>query len=539
MNYYGGYGGSGEGAGAGGWPAANPYSHHNQTQQQLGAVADYGRSQVGYNSDAGAEGGRRRDGGDRADGSGSRRPLIPTRDPTASPSASQPKYGQLVPPEHQSPFDAGKYGNVAYNGAANLPRAAGDSEVPEPAPPPGAIARGPSTAYQQPYGGLQSVLSLGRSRPYAPMRDEPEKKDATGAADTKVLGAGSIDEQFLLLKEEADEKAKVRKKARRRKICIIVAAVLTPLMITAGILIYIFFPRLPDIHVNALYVDNSTTTVPPFSFAVSNSSNLNTLTLEVRFLLSISLYNSNPYNLRIDEIDLYGNLVVNTTQIAEGLKPSSLGPIIGFVGGVPTPPAGYMPNNLPQLGAGNVTGLLFPAKQNTTFMMPFTVRYSPDPNLGLLNDPAFTEILNACGITAGKQRVMQINYAATSRVARLAWLGYNPSISSSIKINCPASMAQIDSVITTLINTPNLTPGNVAAVLTGALGGNVAPGAMMGAPDAMPDTMGGDATATGTTMAGAGVMTINVGAVSPSAAALMPAATESGDIAGFQAVVTD
>ena len=62
-----------------------------------------------------------------------------------------------------------------------------------------------------------------------------------------------------------------------------------------------------------------------------------------------------------------------------------------------------------------------------------------DPYVGLLKDPVFMEILNACGVTAATQRNARVYYVAKSTVHTITNLlfGFRPQLANFANIGCP------------------------------------------------------------------------------------------------------
>ncbi|KAJ3165794.1 hypothetical protein HK101_000173 [Irineochytrium annulatum] len=275
-------------------------------------------------------------------------------------------------------------------------------------------------------------------------------KDSSRVIDRPRAGAK------LKIDPESQAERDIRRNRRLRKLAITLL-ILLPLLIALAVLGYIYWPRFPKIQVLSLTLlsDHNAQGNHTSSFIFSTApgtTNLNTLTLEIKFVLNISVVNPNPYDLTVDTLNLNAYLKVNQSQIMMGRSPSSLG-IDKFIGAPPTnPDPNYIPSFTPLIGTGaqgtasNSSALVFPSNVNVTFAMPFTFRYSPDPEVGLIKDPAFAEFLEVCGVTS-KQRPAQVDYSATSHVSRLAVFGYAPSVSNSILIRCPASGEQIQRVV--------------------------------------------------------------------------------------------
>jgi hypothetical protein len=138
-------------------------------------------------------------------------------------------------------------------------------------------------------------------------------------------------------------------------------------------------------------------------------------------------------------------LKCNETAINSSPSPVALN-IQSIIGTAPIPAdKNYKGNFYPEIGTGSQSNLVFTPKVNTTFPMDFTLTYKPDPQLGLLRDPAFAEFMNVCGITSRRRRA-RIEYKAVATVAILKSLGYTPVLEGFINIDCPASQDQVDAV---------------------------------------------------------------------------------------------
>ncbi|KAJ3414751.1 hypothetical protein HDV05_006090 [Chytridiales sp. JEL 0842] len=209
---------------------------------------------------------------------------------------------------------------------------------------------------------------------------------------------------------------------------------------------YLFFPRFPQ-----LTVTSFTFTPPGYSFTLlpsanssTNSTNLNYLTVSVTLTMFISAYNSNPYPLTISSTFLTANLLVNKTAINSHPWPPAIIPQ-SFIGPPPTPNPSYTPSFDPPIGAGNRTEpLLLPSKETTNFTMDFTLTYTPDPQTGLLRDPAFAEVMNVCGFTS-KPRMARVQYNTVNTLSLLGLdrLGYRPTLGGRIQIACPLFEEQL------------------------------------------------------------------------------------------------
>ncbi|KAI8613589.1 hypothetical protein BC830DRAFT_1131593 [Chytriomyces sp. MP71] len=236
----------------------------------------------------------------------------------------------------------------------------------------------------------------------------------------------------------------------------IICAVLV-LLIVALIAIFgaMYFPQFPVIHVNA--IDLSNLSSGAFNFSIPDGSgNLNHMQIQLGLRMDIGTYNPNLYGLQVDVIDLVAQMMVNTSYVYNPIKTQPLTAFAALAGAIGPAPTGrdnfpnYYPSNSSVIGTGQVNSIYFPAKTNINYTMIFLLNYTPDPVVGLLQDPTVLEIADACGITSRYNppgRPMKIHYKATSVVKVLKPIGYAPTIENDIMINCPVSPSQIQAVI--------------------------------------------------------------------------------------------
>ncbi|KAJ3409464.1 hypothetical protein HDV05_004427 [Chytridiales sp. JEL 0842] len=206
---------------------------------------------------------------------------------------------------------------------------------------------------------------------------------------------------------------------------------------------YLYWPRFPSTTVNELKFNQA---LGGFVFdKPKDAATWNELTLTINLILNISAYNWNRYPLNIETMQLQAFLKVNETAVNTSPSPVALN-IQNIVG--PTPiltDRSYKGNFYPLIGQGVAKDLMLPAWTNTTFTLPFTITYKPDPLLGLLRDPVFAEFMNVCGVTS-RRRKARIEYKAISTVTNLKGLGYTPVLEGFINMECPASEEQIEAV---------------------------------------------------------------------------------------------
>ncbi|KAJ3214157.1 hypothetical protein HDU67_002017 [Dinochytrium kinnereticum] len=245
----------------------------------------------------------------------------------------------------------------------------------------------------------------------------------------------------------------------------IVLAVVGVAVLTFGLLGYFFWPALPEIKVN--YINEfSGLSSSAFTFKIPEqyNKNLNKMEITLNLKMNLSVYNKNLYDLKVEMVDLKAYLNINETRIKGGQKPKDLDKLTLFVG---PPPVGrdpkYIPSLNPLLGVGNKTSLVFPARKNMTFEMDFILSYTPDPQLGLVEDPTFMEFCDVCGITNDvvQERPAQVSYHAISTVSFLKSFGYKPDISGNIMIKCPIRGDYLENLFNYASANPNATATDI------------------------------------------------------------------------------
>ncbi|KAI8895430.1 hypothetical protein BC833DRAFT_601343 [Globomyces pollinis-pini] len=219
---------------------------------------------------------------------------------------------------------------------------------------------------------------------------------------------------------------------KRRNICLSITAVL---LLIIGVLTFLFFPRIPDIQVNSINV------APGSSFKLTpvdlTQENIN-FSFEMGMIMNIGVFNPNSYHLKIDELDLNAFTLANSTFINEQI-PS---PAEGLFGRIdPNRIKVSNANRETPIGKGTFGTITFPPRTQTNFTMNFTVSYSPNQRLGALNDPGLNEIIQLCVqdpvISPTLNRTTIVKYIATTKIAVLSYIGYTPSLTNQLNINCP------------------------------------------------------------------------------------------------------
>ena len=100
-----------------------------------------------------------------------------------------------------------------------------------------------------------------------------------------------------------------------------------------------------------------------------------------------------------------------------------------------------------KVGFGHMNDLHFPAFSNTSFIMNVTLFYQTDPKLSVLNDIAFSEIYQACGLTGTPQRPMRVEYNANVIMDPLSKIGFKPVFTNTVGVNCPFSRDRINQIL--------------------------------------------------------------------------------------------
>ncbi|KAI8898829.1 hypothetical protein BC833DRAFT_588267 [Globomyces pollinis-pini] len=228
----------------------------------------------------------------------------------------------------------------------------------------------------------------------------------------------------------------IERRARNR--CLTITGVV---LVILGILLFLFFPRMPVLTVNNITLPKGGTyKMSPIDL----TADIITFTFQMDLILNITLYNPNRYHMKIEDIDLNMYIMANASQINAAV-PSPAELVLGTHNAAPVR---VNKNNLKRpVGTSNYTNLYLPSFQNTTITMTLDISYSPDPKVGLLNDPAFNEILQICVfdtvLSPTDNRTTLINYDAYNRIQILPF--FEPVVSGETRINCPfQGQAKID-----------------------------------------------------------------------------------------------
>ncbi|KAJ3115923.1 hypothetical protein HDU96_010869 [Phlyctochytrium bullatum] len=220
-----------------------------------------------------------------------------------------------------------------------------------------------------------------------------------------------------------------------RLICLLVFLILVAGL---GVFGFFFWPRFPQIGVLGIRTSDLARGTFEFSLPPDANGNWNRVNITMRLKMNISCFNENLYDLKVESINLQANVEVNATAVNQARRPRDMIPQ-SIIGAPPARDPNYKPSGSRPIGVGSQSLIVFPAKKNKTFEMDFAINYTPDSQLGLLEDPTFVEFMNSCGVTQpqGRQRPTRISYSAVTTVSFLRFFGYRPEITSQIFINCP------------------------------------------------------------------------------------------------------
>ncbi|KAJ3227159.1 hypothetical protein HDU81_006881 [Chytriomyces hyalinus] len=225
-------------------------------------------------------------------------------------------------------------------------------------------------------------------------------------------------------------------------------------LIVIGVLLFIYIPRFPEIKVYTIDFTNIGNSNSPYSFRYADPAvpDLNTLNFRMNLSMAVGTYNPNPYDLSISSIALTARMMVNTTYVGNPLETNpltSFNALVQYVGAAPAKDPNYKGSLDAVIGTSNYGAIVFPSKAWVNYTMIFFLDYTPDPKLGLLSDPTINEIASACGVTdrRNRNRPMRIHYDAASTIPALQGLGFTPTLSNDIRINCPFSSEQINEVV--------------------------------------------------------------------------------------------
>ena len=96
-----------------------------------------------------------------------------------------------------------------------------------------------------------------------------------------------------------------------------------------------------------------------------------------------------------------------------------------------------------KIGSGTKKDLTLPSQESSSFKMDVQISYTSGPASGLGGDLAFLELAQACAVGGGTPRSMQIDYVASADIDPLSKLGYRPTLSDKVYLNCAALIRSI------------------------------------------------------------------------------------------------
>jgi hypothetical protein len=137
-------------------------------------------------------------------------------------------------------------------------------------------------------------------------------------------------------------------------------------------------------------------------------------------------------------------------------------------------------NSRQDIGKGKFGAMTFRSGINQTFIMNFTVAYSPSKEFGALNDPALNEVIQLCveGDTRFGRRTTVIGYEAKVDLRPLSSIGLAPKLSNEIRINCPFQGAARDQLLSALKGAAN-NGGSASGAVPTSPGSNLNPGSRL------------------------------------------------------------
>ncbi|KAI8898824.1 hypothetical protein BC833DRAFT_657510 [Globomyces pollinis-pini] len=216
-----------------------------------------------------------------------------------------------------------------------------------------------------------------------------------------------------------------------RNKCLGIAAIISIILCTLG---FFFLPRMPDFKVMSINVPPGSSSYRLTPIDRNNLEKL-TFTFGLDMIMNVSVKNINYYPLKIESLDLTTYVQANASQINKA-RPSPAEMILGTHN--PNPIKVSNDNYQQPIGSGKFGVINMPPGQNISFTMNFTVNYTPDAKLGIMNDPAFAEIIQLCVedpvLSETDTRTTVIYFEAKSEIKVLPW---RPTISGSLRINCP------------------------------------------------------------------------------------------------------
>ncbi|KAJ3107953.1 hypothetical protein HDU96_007714 [Phlyctochytrium bullatum] len=249
-------------------------------------------------------------------------------------------------------------------------------------------------------------------------------------AATAAAAAASTTTQPLVPHPRGDSRVPPGKLGQQRRVCCCFRTVggccatfciiIVLLLVGLGVLGYFAFPRKPDVVVSDPYVPVGTAGFRETG-AFDKASKSAPYILSFQLALNVSVNSPNYFSLKVDEINIKGNLVDD-----QGKK-------------------------IERVGAnGQTTNVNFKAFENTTFVLPLALNYTTTDTSDLLNDKVLSMILDSCGILPNaKKRDLTLDYEVSLKIPLISFTGYVPSFTGRKNFACPSSAAKSVSKVLT------------------------------------------------------------------------------------------
>lgn len=229
-----------------------------------------------------------------------------------------------------------------------------------------------------------------------------------------------------------DEKNKRSKKSRCCYCCpttrhgkLTLFITLTLLLGALALVLYFFWPKVPEFKVKNLQTFSGVR----HQFIESVDS----FRLIYPLNLTVEVINRNRYGIQTDQIFMKLYISPNISEIQKTNYPGSL--LTGKV-------------NDHLVGEANTTRTKFPAQTTKIFFFNLTIDFFPDPDLGLLGDPAIGEILRVCNDEArANKTLMTIVYEVEIKIGLFSKFGFTPRILDQVGIGCPLGNSTADSIL--------------------------------------------------------------------------------------------
>jgi hypothetical protein len=221
------------------------------------------------------------------------------------------------------------------------------------------------------------------------------------------------------------DEAKERKQSKRCCCCMpatrksrIIVFVVTLLIIgIIGIILWIFWPSAPQFRVVSLV--NFPGLQPVLVVAQDRSS----FRLQYALNLTVEVTNGNKYDIKTDQILMNAYISPNMIELAKNKLPGST-------------LTGRVDDHL--VGTAKVENVRFSGNSNKIFFAKLNVDFIPDPDLGMLNDPAIGEILRVCSPEGKKNKaMMKIIYQVDVKIGIFTRFGFTPKILNEASVTCP------------------------------------------------------------------------------------------------------